>query len=80
MVTAEQLRDKIQLEFDHIPQGSLTVDSDFKEAIRWSSMNSVILITMVELEFGVLLTPQELKEARTITELCELIQSKKAHG
>ncbi|MES2619864.1 MAG: hypothetical protein V4615_03355 [Bacteroidota bacterium] len=67
---------KVEQEYDEMPVGLLKPDSKFKEIINWSSINSVVFATMIEFEYHVMVTSEELNSVNTITELFELIVKK----
>ncbi len=71
---------KIEDEFDELPKGVLLPDSEFKKVVNWSSINAVVVTTMIEFEFGVLILPNEMFEIKTVTDLFELIKSKQQSG
>lgn len=72
----EQLIEKIEQEFDDLPKGALKPDSIFKNVLNWNSINAVVVTTMIEFEFGVLISPEEMKSAQTIADLTVVINNK----
>lgn len=68
---------KIESEYDEVQPGVLTSDSHFKELIHWNSMNSLVMIVMIEYEYGVLINETEMKAVHTIQQLAQLINSKR---
>ena len=77
----QHLIEKIEAEYDELAIGVATPDSNFKELIYWNSMNSLVLVVMVEYEYKVILTETELKNISTIRELAKLITTKQSeHG
>jgi acyl carrier protein len=70
------LIEKIEEEFSDLPKGLLTEGSVLKETINWSSINSIVLATMIEFEYNAVLTGDELNKLSTIHDLMLLIQSK----
>lgn len=66
----------IETEFDDVPRGMMTESVLFKDVIGWSSINSVVLVTVVEFEFGILLTTKELNAINTVGELAGILESK----
>ena len=75
----QYLIDKIENEYEELEPGSLSPDSKFKEVIYWNSMNSLVMIVMIEFEYKLLLKGNELKEIDTIQDLAELIAEKQKH-
>jgi acyl carrier protein len=52
---------------------AITIDPDknLREAIVWSSMNAVLLITLITAEYGVQLKNEDLQRAETARDLYE---------
>ena len=75
----QYLIDKIENEYEELEPGSLAPDSKFKEVIYWNSMNSLVMIVMIEFEYKILLKGNELKDIDTIRDLAELITEKQKH-
>jgi acyl carrier protein len=70
------LIDKIEAEYEELEPGMLHADSEFKKLIYWNSMNSLVMIVMVEYEYKVLLKDDELKSINTVQQLAELLTAK----
>jgi acyl carrier protein len=61
-----------------IEQGSITPETEFKKIEQWNSLAVLTLMAMVDSEFGVELTVDEIvKKCNTVSQLFELIISKK---
>ena len=67
---------RLKEEFDELEPGSLSENSSFRDLREWSSMHVLILIAMVDLEYDVTLTGQELRTCETIGDLHELVNSR----
>ena len=65
----------IENEFDDIKSNSLSGDTTFQEIDGWDSMHALILIARIEEEYGVTVTAQQLKEARSIADLFETVKN-----
>jgi acyl carrier protein len=68
---------KIEEEFDDIEKGTLEPTTSFRQMEGWSSMHALILIALVDNNFDVLLTGEELRGLDTIQDLHNLLASKK---
>ncbi len=75
----EDLIAKTEYEYE-MPQGTLHEDSAFKSVINWSSINAVVMTTMIEFEFGIILSTEELNKASTMLDLFKLIKMKLDHA
>jgi acyl carrier protein len=72
----QQLIDQIENEFDEVQPGTIKPESSFREMDGWSSMHALILIALIDNEYDILLTGEQLKNAQTVQDLFEIIQSK----
>lgn len=54
----------------------LTPETRFREVEGWTSLVALLVITMVDDEYGVVLPPEEMRKTNTIQELFDLINSK----
>lgn len=51
-------------------------ETRFRELDAWSSLVALLIITMVDDEYGIVLPPEEMRKTMTIQELFDLVQSK----
>ena len=63
-------------QFDKIDSALLKPETRFRELEGWSSLVALLVITMVDEEYGVVLPPEEMRKTQTIQELFDLVQSK----
>lgn len=63
-------------QFEEAPPGSIAPDSEFRELPEWSSMQSLIVIASFDWEYGVTITAEELRGARTVRDLHQIVQQK----
>jgi acyl carrier protein len=68
--------EKIEREFD-LPSGSLKPETDYKLSVNWSSINAVVLATLIEFECNTLLSTEDFKQSQTIADLHIYIINKK---
>lgn len=52
-------------------------NTEFKKLEDWGSMMALIVIAMVDSEYGKTLTAEDLHKAKTVESLYEIVQSKK---
>ncbi|MBQ4508887.1 MAG: acyl carrier protein [Paludibacteraceae bacterium] len=62
-------------QFDDLNTG-LTPETRFREVEGWTSLVALLVITMVDEEYGVVLPPEEMRKTQTIKELFDLVNSK----
>lgn len=75
-MTVEEFILKIEEEFPDMESGKLKPDSVFREVMNWNSINALILIVLVDTEYDVILTADDLRSAITINDIFNLIQSR----
>lgn len=63
-------------QFDEIDVALLKPETRFRELEEWSSLVALLVITMVDEEYDIVLPPEEMRKTNTIQELFDLVQSK----
>lgn len=74
-----ELKDFIQNfaeQFDDTPASELTAETVFHELDEYSSLIALSIISMVDEEYGVMLSGNEMKAAVTIEDLFNTVKSK----
>lgn len=71
---------KIEDEFDDIESGSLKPDTNFREDFEWSSVNALILFSLINIEYDVIMTAEDLQGANTIQDLYNIVKNKIQNG
>ncbi|MGE3825924.1 MAG: acyl carrier protein, partial [Bacteroidia bacterium] len=67
-----------EAELADILPGTIKPETVFKQLDTWNSMQALILIAMVDSEYGVTLTAENLNNCITVADLFSVVQSKKA--
>jgi acyl carrier protein len=67
----------IETEFEEIENGTLISESSIRDIEGWSSMHALILIALIDNNYDILLTGEELKNALTIQDLYDVILKRK---
>lgn len=62
-------------QFDEL-NSELTPETNFRQLEEWSSLVALLVITMIDEEYGIVLPPEEMRKTNTIQELFDLVQSK----
>ena len=75
-MTVEEFILKIEVEFPDMEPGKLLPDSVFREVMNWNSINALILIALVDTEYDVILTADDLRASITINDIFKLIESR----
>ena len=68
---------KIEESIDTLPKEVLKGETKYRELPEWSSMHALIIIAMVDLEYEVALGGEDIRNSETISDLFNLVQSRK---
>jgi acyl carrier protein len=75
-MTIEDFIEKVVAEFPDIEPDKLTPDVAYRDVLKWSSINALILIAMIITEYDVIISADDLKSANTLKELFAIIQER----
>lgn len=67
----------IQSQFRDEDRLKITLDTDLKTLKEWSSLQTMIIVNEIDKAYDVILDFQDMKRANSVTELFNIIQSKK---
>ncbi len=76
MISIEEFITKLEEEFDDVQSGSLQANTNYREIENWGSMHALIIIALVDTEWDVSLSGNDLKSTNTIQELYDKVASK----
>ena len=68
---------KFEAEIEDIEPGTIKPDTVFKQLNFWNSMQALIFIAMVDSEYNITLTAENLQECETVSDLFHLVNEKK---
>lgn len=60
-------------ELEEIPNIKIDLNTRFRDLDDWDSMTSMMIITMIDENYGVIITPEEMLKAKTLKDLYNLI-------
>jgi acyl carrier protein len=66
---------KLENEFEQIAPGSLKPETDFQELTDWDSMHALILIALIDTEYDVTLSGEDLLGSTTVSLLFQTVKS-----
>lgn len=75
-LTIEDFIEKILMEIPDIKPENIGPNMKFRDHVEWDSVNALVLIAMVNVEYDVALRAEELIEAETINDVFEVIKNK----
>lgn len=76
MVDIKEFINKVEEEFDDIQNGSLQPGSVIKDHFTWDSINALIFIAHVNVNYSVEITAQDLVESTTIQDLYNIVMQR----
>lgn len=74
-MTLEEFIEKFSDEMTETPAGTITAETRYKELEEWGSLASLSIISMIDDEYGHLLTGADLRARNTVKELYEYVES-----
>jgi len=73
----EQFVTQFESIFEEIEAGSLSLQTVFRDLPQWDSLATIGLLVMINTEYEVTLTGNEIKSATTIQDIYDLVAAKK---
>jgi len=68
----------IENEFEELPKETLKPETSFRQIDDWSSMHALIIIALIDSEYDVLLSGEDLRTAETIQDLFNIVKTKRS--
>ena len=75
-MTVQEFIDKIVEEFPDLKEENITPDMNFRDHVEWDSINALVLIAMVNVEYDVTITAEELVNAQTVNDVYVVVEKK----
>ncbi|HPC26946.1 MAG: acyl carrier protein [Bacteroidales bacterium] len=63
--------------FDEIEDNELTMDTEFKDIDEWSSLTALALLAVIDEEYDVKLTNNDLKNSVTVRDIYNIVNNHK---
>lgn len=67
---------KIEAEIDEIEPGSLTPTTNIRNTSAWTSMHALILIALIDTEYNVTISGEDLRNSSSVEDIFKLVQSR----
>ena len=77
MVTINDFISDIEEAIEEIEKGTLKPETEFRKSESWSSMHALIILAMIDTNYDVALTGEEMRKCTTIGELYNAVVAKK---
>ena len=68
----------LETEFDELEPGTLTAETNFRDLDEWSSMHALIIIALIDTEYDVTITGDDLSSIETVSQLYSLVEARVA--
>ena len=76
MITVEEFTNRVEEEFEILEPGTLFPDTNFRDLEVWDSMHALIMIALVDTEFDVLISGNDLKTANTVRDIYQIVEDR----
>lgn len=76
MMELKAFIEKFAEQFEDTPKKQFYADLKYRELDEWNSLIAVCIMTMVDEEFGVVLTGEDIRESETIEDVYNIIKNK----
>ncbi len=70
--------EKLEAEFDELEPGTLKPDTNFRDLDEWSSMHALIIIALIDTDYDVTITGDDLSSIETVSELYDIVAQRVA--
>ena len=74
MIAIEQFIKTLEAEFDELQPGTLQPDTKFTDLDEWSSMHSLIIIALIDTEYDVTITGEDLMGIKKVEDLYNIVK------
>ena len=76
MKNIEEFIGTLETEFDELEPGTLKPETKFTDLDEWSSMHSLIIIALIDAEYDVTITGEDLMSISNVEGLYEIVKSR----
>ncbi len=63
-------------QFEDTPASQFKIDTQFRDLDEWDSLHALAIMAMANEKYKVKITPEEIKNSKTLAEIYEVIKSK----
>lgn len=74
-MTIEEFVELFADEMTETPAGTITAETNYKELDEWGSLASLSIISMIDEEYGHLITGADVRARNSVKELWEYVES-----
>ena len=66
----------LEAEFDELEPGTLKTDTNFRDLDEWSSMHALIIIALIDTDYDVTITGEDLSNIETVSQLYDIVEAR----
>lgn len=66
-----------ELQFDDVEEGTITPETIYRDIPEWSSLTALLLIAMIDSEYDITLTGDNIRNSTTVQNLFDIVAGKK---
>ena len=63
----------LETEFEELEPGTIKSDTNFRDLDEWSSMHALIIIALIDTDFNVSITGEDLSNIETVSQLFDIV-------
>jgi len=63
----------LETEFEELEPGTLKPETNFRDLDEWSSMHALIIIALIDTDFNVSITGEDLSNIETVSQLFDIV-------
>ncbi len=67
---------KIETEIEELKPGTLKPETEFTSLEEWSSMHVLILIALIDSDYGVTITGEDLQKCKSVQDLFNIVSER----
>ena len=75
-MTINNFIETLESEFDELEPGTLKTDTNFRDLDEWSSMHALIIIALIDTDYDVTITGEDLSNIETVSELYAIVEAR----
>jgi acyl carrier protein len=76
MIPINEFIFKVEEEFEDLDSGVLKPESVIRDHFTWDSINALILIAHVNVEYGVVINAEDLVNSKTVQDLYDIVNTR----
>ena len=76
MIPINEFIVKVEEEFEDLENGVLKPESVIRDHFTWDSINALILIAHVNVEYGVVINAEDLVNSKTVQDLYDIVNNR----